>query len=208
MANAQVGVGAGEDNIGVSIVAVGDEDLGAVEDVLVTLQDSSGAHAVGVGAGAGLGQTHGTQLLALSQGNQVLLLLLLGAELQDGPGAQRTVNGEHDGGGSAVLSQLLAADNVGQVGQTSAAVLLGDVGAQHAHLGQLLTGVASELFLLVQLSSDRLDFLDAEVMKHVENFLLHLVQFEIHNFFLSRLGAPPPLRGGHPQAILIFLLTN
>ena len=195
MAHAQIGVGTGEDDIGVSIVAVGDEDLGAVEDVLVTLQLSSGAHAVGVGTSTGLGQTHSAQLLALSQGNQVLLLLLLGAELQDGPGAQGTVHGEHDGGGSAVLSQLLAADDVGQIGQTSAAVLLGDVGAQHTHLGQLLAGVLGELFLLVQLSSDRLDFLDAEVVQHVENFLLHFVQFEIHNVFLSFSWIAPPEGG-------------
>ena len=58
MAHAQIGVGTGKDDIGVSIVAVGDEDLGAVEDVLVTLQLSSGAHAVGVGTSTGLGQTH------------------------------------------------------------------------------------------------------------------------------------------------------
>ena len=192
MAHAQIGVGTGKDHIGVSIIAVGDEDLGAIQDVLVTLQHSGGANAVGIGASAGLGQTHSTQLLALCQGNQVLLLLLLGAELQDGPGAQRTVNGEHDGGGSAVLSQLLAADDVGQVRQTSAAVLLGDVSTQHAHFSQLLAGVLGKLFLLVQFSSDGLDFLQAEVVEHVENFLLHLVQFEIHNFsFLSPGGRPP-----------------
>ena len=139
------------------------------------------------------GEAHGYKVKVLDyQGNQVLLLLLLGTELQDGPGAQRTVNGEHDGGGSAVLSQLLAADDVGQVGQTSAAVLLGDVSTQHAHFSQLLAGVLGELFLLVQFSSDGLDFLQAEVVEHVENFLLHLVQFEIHNFsFLSPGGRPP-----------------
>ena len=121
------------------------------------------------------------------------------------------MDGEHDGGGSAVLSQLLAACDVGQVGQASAAVLFGDVGAEHTHLSQLLAGVLGELFLLVQLSSDGLDFLQAEVVEHVDNFLLHFIQFEIHSVFLSfPLGAVFPLAGEHRPSMYdkFILLTN
>ena len=81
-------VGHGEDHEGVGHVAVGDEALGAVEDVVVALQHGQGLLAGGVGAGVGLGQAEGADLLAAQQVGQVLALLLLGAVLKDGGAAQ------------------------------------------------------------------------------------------------------------------------
>ena len=63
----------------------------------------------------------------------------------------------------------------------------------------------------VQLSSDGLDFLQAEVVEHVDNFLLHFIQFEIHSVFLSfPLGAVFPLAGEHRPSMYdkFILLTN
>ena len=76
-----------DDDEHVGVAGVGDEDLGAVEDPVLPLlvQHGHGLLALGVGAGAGLGQAEGAQPLAGAQLGQVLLLLLLGAVLIDGP---------------------------------------------------------------------------------------------------------------------------
>ena len=77
-------VGHGKDHEGIGHVAVGDEALGAVEDIVVALQHGHGLLAGGVGAGIGLSQAEGTDLLAGEQVRQILHLLLLGAVLKDG----------------------------------------------------------------------------------------------------------------------------
>ena len=55
-------VGLGVDRVVVGVAAVGDEALGAVDDVLVALLHGGGAHAGDVGAGVGLGQAEGGEL--------------------------------------------------------------------------------------------------------------------------------------------------
>ena len=60
-------IGHGEHHEGIGHVAVGDEALGAVEDVVVALQHRQGLLAGGVCAGVGLGQAEGTDLLAGAQ---------------------------------------------------------------------------------------------------------------------------------------------
>ena len=56
--------------------------FGAVEDVVVTLQNGSGLLAGSIGTGVGFGQTESTQLAAGEQVGQILALLLLGAVLK------------------------------------------------------------------------------------------------------------------------------
>ncbi|CAN4021913.1 Spermidine/putrescine-binding periplasmic protein, partial [Dysosmobacter welbionis] len=72
-------VGHGEDHEHVGHVAVGDEDLGAVEDIVVAVQLGLGLALGGVGTGVGFGQAEGADLVALGQHGQVLGLLGLGA---------------------------------------------------------------------------------------------------------------------------------
>ena len=135
----------------------------------------------GVGAGAGLGQGESAQLLAGEQAGQILLLLLLGAELADRPAAQGGMGGYHDGGGGAVLGQLLADADVGHVAQAGPAVLLGEGDAHHAHLGQLVPGLLGETLVLVHVRSQRGNLFYAEIMQHVQNFLLFFFEMKIHN---------------------------
>ena len=59
--------------------AVGDEGLGAVDHPLVAVALGGGADPGDVGAGARLGDPEGADQLALDGGDQVTLLLLLGA---------------------------------------------------------------------------------------------------------------------------------
>ena len=78
--------GDGDDDEGIRHVAVGDEALAAVEDVVLAglIQDGGGLLTLGVGAGAGLGQAESADLAAGAQVRQILFLLLLGAVLKNG----------------------------------------------------------------------------------------------------------------------------
>ena len=91
--------GDGDDDEGISHVAVGDEALGAVEDVVLAglVQYSGGLLALCVGTGAGLGQAESTDLLAGQQVRQILLLLSLGTVLKNGSAAQRGMSGNDNG---------------------------------------------------------------------------------------------------------------
>ena len=145
--------GDGDDDEGISHVAVGDEALGAVEDVVLAglVQYSSGLLALRVGTGAGLGQAESTDLLAGQQVRQILLLLSLGAVLENGSAAQRGMSGNDNGSGAADLGQLLHAHGVGQNVAAGAAVLLGEVNAHHAQLSHLLDGLHGEALFLIEL---------------------------------------------------------
>ncbi len=175
-----LGIGHGEDHEGLGHSAVGDEALGAVEDVVVALQHGGGLLAGGVGTGVGLGQAEGADLLAGQQVRQVLHLLLLGAVLKDGGAAQRGVGGDDNGGGAAHLGQLLHAHGVGQHIAAGAAVLLGEVDAHHAQLAHLLHGLHGEALFLVDFLGQRLDLVLGELAVHLADHLLFFRQVKIH----------------------------
>ncbi len=177
--------GNGDDHEGVSYVAVGDEALGAVENVVLAglIQDSGGLLTLGVRTGAGLGQAEGADLLAGAQVGQVLHLLLLGAVLKDGGGAQRGVGGNDNSSRAADLSQLFDAHGVGEHISAGAAVLLGEVNAHHAQLGHLLDGLHGEALFLIDLSGQGLDLVLRELAVHLANEQLFLRQMEIHTLF-------------------------
>ena len=67
---AGLGVGLGVDREVVGVGAVGDEALGAVDDVLVALLDGAGLHPGDVGAGVGLGQAEGGELRLLGRASR------------------------------------------------------------------------------------------------------------------------------------------
>jgi len=178
--------GDGDDDEGISHVAVGDEALGAVQDVVLAglIQHSGGLLALGVGTGAGLGQAESADLLAGAQVGQILHLLLLGAVLKDGGGAQGGVGGNDDSGGAADLSQLLHAHCIGQHIGASAAILLGEVNAHHAQLRHLLDGLHGEALFLIDLLSQRLDLVLGEFPVHLAEHLLLVCQMKIHDSIL------------------------
>ena len=138
-----------EDHIGVGLGRVGDEDLAAVEEPVITLVQSSGLGAAGIGTGIGLGKTEGAQLLALRQGDQVLLLLLLGTVGEDGPRAQRHVGRQNDAGTAIHPGELLHRDGIAQGIQTRASVLLGIGNTHQTQLSQFPNGLIGELIFLV-----------------------------------------------------------
>ena len=81
-------IGHGEYDENVRHITVGDEDLGAVEDIVVAVEHC-GAGALGsIRTGVRLGQRERAYLVTLGQHAEVLLLLRLGAVLDDWAAAQ------------------------------------------------------------------------------------------------------------------------
>ena len=117
--------------------AVGDEGLGAVDDVAAVDPLRQGGDAGDVGAGAGLGDPEGADLLAGDPRHQPALLLLLGAEVEDRRHRDRGVGVEPggDAAGAARAGQLLDPDRVVQVGAALAAVVLRELQPEEAELG-------------------------------------------------------------------------
>ena len=81
-------IGHGDDGVDLGFAAVGDPLFGAVEDVTVAVEDGGGLDPARVAAGVGLGQAEGRQPLARGDIRQEALLLFIGAEHEDGEGAQ------------------------------------------------------------------------------------------------------------------------
>ena len=137
MALLRVGLADEDDEVGPR--AVGDEGLGAVDDVFVAVADRRGADAGDVGAGAGLGDPEAADLFALQARFQVLLLLLLGAEQvdrgQDHVGLDREA---HVGAAGAGVAHALGADQRVEVVAALAAVLLREAEAEEAELARPL----------------------------------------------------------------------
>ena len=178
-------VGHGEHHESIGHVAVGDEALAAVEDVVAVLVlDSSGLLAGSVGTGVGLSQTESADLAAAQQVGQVLPLLLLGAVLINGSAAQRGVSGNDNSSGAADLGQLFHAHGIGQDVAAGAAVFLGEVNAHHAQLRHLLDGLHGEALFLIDLLSQRLDLVLGEFPVHLAEHLLLVCQMKIHDSIL------------------------
>ena len=197
-------VGHGEDHKHVGHVAVGDEDLGTVHHIVVTLQASLGLALGGVGTGVGLGQGEGAHLVAGGEHGQVLGLLLGGAVGQDGIAAQAVVGGHDVAGGGALLGELLNADGAGQRIGACAAVLLGHAHAHHAQVEQLLDVLPGILAGLVGLGSDGLHFVLGEFRHHLPDQLVLTAQIEIHDvvslfkILKSLISAPAAGRSAEP----------
>ena len=178
-------VGHGEHHESIGHVAVGDEALAAIEDIVAVLVlDSGGLLAGSVGTGVGLGQTERTDLAAAQQVGQVLPLLLLGAVLINGSAAQRGVSGNDNSSGAADLGQLFHAHGIGQDVAAGAAVFLGEVNAHHAQLRHLLDGLHGEALFLIDLLSQRLDLVLGEFPVHLAEHLLLVCQMKIHDSIL------------------------
>ena len=116
-------------------VAVGDPALGAVETVAARHRPGARQHAAGIGAEIGLGQTEAADRLAARQARQPVALLLLGAEGEDRVHYQAGLHADEGAQAGVAALELLVDQAVGDVVQSGAAVLLRQVGAEEAELG-------------------------------------------------------------------------
>ena len=139
------GIGLGVNNAVICKGSAGNEGLAAVQDVVIAVRNCGGLRAAGIGTGAGLGQTESNDLLTGRAGGQVLLLLLFGAEVEQGAAAEGVgrvrVNGEHD----TSAGQLFDHDGIRQIVAALAAVSDRDLHAGESSLCHLVKDLSVEL---------------------------------------------------------------
>ena len=167
--------GDGED---LADAGVGDEDLGAVEQVVIALVHCGGGGAARIAAGARLGQAEPTEHLAGGQQRHVAALLLLGAELHDGRGAQVGVRADGERVTRVHLGHLVDGDVVGELVHAGAAQLLAPGHAEEAQLAHGLDVVPGEGGGLVQLPRNRGDLGPGEIADHLANLVMLFVEVE------------------------------
>jgi hypothetical protein len=175
-------VDAGEDQGDVGVGAVGDEDLVAVEHVVVAVAARRGAHARRIAAGAGLGEGEAAELPAGGEGGEELLLLLLGAELEQRIADQGVVDREDDARGGADPADLLDHQAVGEGVHAGAAVLLGDGDSGEAQLAGLIEERAREFAALVDFLGARPHDLLGEPADGLLQQLLLFGELDSHGF--------------------------
>jgi hypothetical protein len=146
-----VRVGADEREDVLRRVRSGGEDLLARDDEITAVPHSPGREPGEVGTGVGFGQAHGEPQPARRHLRQVALLLLLGGELLEAPGAERHRRGMGVDQAGAGPGHLLAHDAERDLIGSGPAVGLVDgdsAEAERRHLGVELGG---ELFRPVEL---------------------------------------------------------
>jgi hypothetical protein len=132
----RVRVGAGEQEAVVGVVAAGGPHLLAVDDPLVAVEHGLGLERGEVGAAVGLAEALAPAHRAVQDLREELLLLLLGAPLQDG-GADERVAEEVGAQRRLGPGELLGEHDALHRGEALAAVLLRPRGADPATLEEL-----------------------------------------------------------------------
>ncbi len=141
---AGIGIGDGEDDDDMAVLARGDELLGAVEHIVIAVAARAGAQVGGVGAGLRLGQRKAADPFAARKLRQEALLLLLGAEFQDRHAADRAVDA-HDGRARPVAGgDFLEGHGIGDGAGVRAAIGFRHQHAEQAEFAHLLQLLAWE----------------------------------------------------------------
>ncbi len=176
-------VGAGQNDIGFGVAAVGDKDLAAVDHPLIAVAHGGGLGPPGIGAGRVLGEAEGAELAPFGEGFEELLLLLLGAEEVDRVGAQRQVSRESHPGGGADPRELLDGDGVADVVGLGAAVRLGKDDPRQAQLAELVVHQgAVEALRLVALGDAGGDLGLGEFPHHLPHQVVFFGQLKNHRW--------------------------
>lgn len=116
---------------------MGDEDLGAVQEVVITLVHRGGGGAAGVAAGAGFRQSEPAQHLAAGEERDVPPALFRRAELDDRGGAEVGVGADREGVARVHLGQLVEHQVIGDLVHARPAEGLVPRHAEEAQLAHL-----------------------------------------------------------------------
>ncbi|MNE34293.1 hypothetical protein D3C80_1280100 [compost metagenome] len=130
-------VGLGDDDDEVGQLAVGDEGLGAVQDIVVARLDGGGLDALQVGAGARLGHGDGADQFARLQARQPARLLLGRAVVPDVGHDDGVVQRDAEVV-RALPAQLAHQHDLMAIVAAEAAVFLGQTEAQQAGVARVV----------------------------------------------------------------------
>jgi hypothetical protein len=146
----------------------------------------------GVRAGLGLGETVASDLFAVGVGRNVLLLLRVAPEAQDGIA-------------KADPGNLLDHNRIGDMVEPGAAVLFRNVDAGKSQLGGFLEGVVGELTGFVDFVGKRFDFVVRELARGLLDHPVLFAQFQVHHALLSGryFDSKPPRKGRQDGVYLL-----
>ncbi len=149
-AGALCGIRAGEHHIGVGFRGIGDEDLPAVEDIVIPVLHGCGLCAAGITACILLCQAEGSQFAAGGDIRQVFPLLFLVSEMGNGVGAQGSVSREDDADATIHAGEFLDGNGVG-FHICAGTFVLRFIGQSHeTGIGHLLHELPGKLVVQVQ----------------------------------------------------------
>ncbi len=175
-----VRVGLGVNQQGVGDGTVGDEDLGAVENVFVALFDGPGAHAHGVGTGIGFGEPQGADLLSVDQRRQVLLLEHLIGVFVDIVGAKVGMSPVGHGQPGTETAHLFDGQGLHKhiAAQTTVFFIHGD--AENADFGTFLEKVRGKPVFLVDFFLQRAKLIERPLVDRFLDHALFVCELKIH----------------------------
>ena len=174
--------------------AVGDEDLGAVDDELIAFPPVGRRHARRIAPCVRLGEQDAADLAAGRQVGEVGRLLLLTAERDDRIAGEGAVRGNENPAGPTCLGDLFHYEDVREDVQPCALVLLGDEAPQEAHCAHLGDQLVGDGVLPVDIDGNRLDLVLSEVTHRIAKHFVVLTQFKIHTDILISLRSSPAQR--------------
>ena len=172
------GIGAGRHDEDLPDSGMRNEDLRAIEDIVVALLLRHRARAAGIRPGAGLGQPEPAQHLSRGKQRHVALLLLRRAEVHDGRRAERGVSAHRDGVARIDLRELVDHQDVGEIVHPGPSQLLRPRDAEQAQVGHPPHVVPREAALDVVAARARLHDLLREVAHHVTHLEVVLGEVE------------------------------
>ena len=140
-----------KDDDGAGNLGVGDEMLGAIQEVVAFPLGGSGLERGGVGTPSRFGQRPGGHTLPRSQGRYQALALLVVGEPIDGGGAQGQVGNEAGAGSHVAPGDALGDDGYLAIPAVAAAVLGVNAHAGQAQVRHTFPVFPGELLLLVHL---------------------------------------------------------
>jgi len=175
-------VDGGDDDVDVGDAAVGDEDLGPVEDPLVAVLGGGGAQRAHVRAGARLGHGVGAELdlVATAEALGDPLADLLGRAGRGDARCGKTGTGNRQGNAGAAPVELFGRDHL-QLALWIAGGALDALEAAEALLTRLFDHIPGDALLFVVLAGRGPDHLAGEGPAALLELLLLLVQCEIHS---------------------------
>ncbi len=160
-------VGAGGDNEDLPDAGMRDEDLGAVQHIMVAALDGHRLRPTSVRPSSGLGEPEPAEHFARRKQGHEPLFLLGGPEVNNGRGPQGRVGADGDRMARIDLRELVNHDDVGEVIHPRAAEGLGPRNAEQAELGHLLHVIPREPALEIARPGRRFNNGPREIAHHV-----------------------------------------
>ncbi|MCY1297391.1 hypothetical protein D9M70_468280 [compost metagenome] len=188
------GAGLGDHDHDVAVGAVGDEGLGAVDDVLVAVQHRAGLDRLQVGTGVRLGHGHGADGVPGRHPRQPFELLGLAAEVHQVAGNYVVHTEADQPRGQAGAVDLFGGDHREAPVQPQAAVGFRGGGVEHAELAGTLPGFPRHPMILLPLLQPGSALLRQEASHGAAKLLVLVIKqgTRDHRWFSSNsIGVPP-----------------